>query len=183
MMMFSGEDEPATCSWLVLPFLMYSRLAPEQVLDNFMRGKIFGYIVANPGESHNLMRAHLDIPQGTLSHHLMRLEHEELVKHVPDGTMKRYYPAGMKVVPPGEHLLTNAQQNVQDVIAASPGLSQKEIAGMLDVTPAAVNFHLDVLLEKKLVRRERIGMRYRYYVQAGKETAGAAVDTSMTPAV
>jgi DNA-binding transcriptional ArsR family regulator len=92
-----GSDGAEQYCLLPLSLLLYSKLGREKILDNFLRGKIYGFVLANPGESQNHMMARLDIPHGTLLYHLERLERERLVKSRPDGALKRYYPAAFEV--------------------------------------------------------------------------------------
>ena len=51
-------------------------------------------------------------------------------------------------------------------IRDNPGISQKDIASLLGVTPPTVNYHLKELLNLGLIRGERAGIRMRYYVNA-----------------
>jgi hypothetical protein len=44
-----------------------------------------------------------------------------------------------------------------------------------------VNHHLEALLEKKAVRRERLGMSYRYFAVAGSVGDNDSPDPSVTP--
>lgn len=44
------------------------------------------------------------------------------------------------------------------------------LAGRLDLSTVAVHYHVTMLLAKKLIRRERVGMSYRYSSAAGKDS-------------
>jgi DNA-binding MarR family transcriptional regulator len=136
------------CSMIPLPFLLYSKMGQEKLLDNFIRGKIFGYIMANPGENYTSIMLSLDLPNGTFLHHLKRLEHENLIKSRTDGRQKRYYPANVMLPEPDRHILTSGQQTVYGLIEDDPGISQNEMARILRVSAVAVNYHLEALLDK-----------------------------------
>jgi hypothetical protein len=71
---FLGATE-AGIYMLFLFFLpLYSKMRPEEVLDSFIRGKILGYVRANPGCHYNLIKQDLKLHNGTLIHHLDTLE-------------------------------------------------------------------------------------------------------------
>jgi DNA-binding transcriptional ArsR family regulator len=83
----------------LLPLLihMYTRIQKEDVLDQFVRGQIYGYIRTNPGVHYNQIRRGIDVKNGTLSYHLSVLEKTELVKSRREGLRYRaFYPTGMK---------------------------------------------------------------------------------------
>jgi predicted transcriptional regulator len=144
--------------------LLYSRIRQEQVLDNYTRGQVHGYILANPGEHYSGIRDALGLNNGCLAYHLRRLEGEHLVRSSSDGTHRRYYPAGMKVPEPPRDGLTEVQRLFVSAIMARPGVSQRELGQLMGLCPATVNFHLERLAARGVVRRERSGMRNRCFV-------------------
>ena len=79
---------------------LYSKIRREEVLDQYTRGKIHGYIIANPGEHYNSLKAQLRLKNGTLAYHLRVLEREGYVKSVRDGPFKRFYPQSWKTSAP-----------------------------------------------------------------------------------
>jgi len=73
-------SENAKYGLLLLIVPLYSKIKREKVLDHFIRGQIFGYIMANPGEHYNSIKQALDMTNGSLAHHLRTLERERFVK-------------------------------------------------------------------------------------------------------
>jgi predicted transcriptional regulator len=171
--------------WMVFPFsiLLYTKLDHDKILDNFVRGKLFGYIQANPGEDCNTLMLHLDMPHGTLLYHLRTLEREELVRSREDGIHKMYYPANMSLPDPGSRTLTDSQESVFGLICDEPGISQIEMAKKLGVSNVAVNYHLEALLKKGEVSRNRIGLRYHYYPAGSGDGGNGESSPSVTPPV
>jgi predicted transcriptional regulator len=167
---FLGGTEIGLYMLFPLLSLLYSKIQQDQVLDNYTRGQIHGYIVANPGDHYNSIRSALKLNNGTLAYHLKRLESENIVKSRPDGVYRRFYPVEMRVPEGDTSGLTDVQRVIIDKIRETPGISQKDIAGLLNVSAATVNYHMETLQDRKFVRRERAGMRVRYYVLDGAPT-------------
>jgi len=167
-------------SWALM--LLYSKIARTKVLDNFLRGKIFGYVLANPGDHYNSIMDALKLSNGTFAYHIRMLEREKLVKSQLDGVYKRFYPAEM-IIPDSDHMeLTRIQKIICEIIADKPGINQREVAAILNLSSATVNYHIDTLIRKNHVRRERMGMRVRYYpVPNGRAGDDMRLATMLTP--
>ncbi len=143
---------------------LYSRIRQDQILDNYTRGQIHGYILANPGEHYSSIKSALELNNGTLAYHLQRLENEKVIKSAMDGTHRRYYPVSMKVPQPEEGALTEVQKLIVARVTETPGISQRDIGSLMKLSPATINYHIERLVAKGVIRRERAGMRYRCFV-------------------
>jgi predicted transcriptional regulator len=143
---------------------LYSRIRQDQVLDNYTRGQVHGYILANPGEHYSGIREALGLNNGCLAYHLKRLENERIVRSSSDGTHRRYYPANMSLPEQPRDGLTEVQRMLVSAMLARPGLSQRDLGRIMGLSPATVNFHLERLAAKGVVRRERVGMRNMCFV-------------------
>jgi predicted transcriptional regulator len=131
---------------------LYTRLKKEKLLDQFTRGEIFGYIVANPGGHYNAIKKRLNLSNGPLLYHLSVLEREKLIKSEIDGRFKRFYPSnGSPLSFDSINLLTAAQRHVYEVIRKNPGTSQKDIAEILGETKQVVNYHIRFLKERGFI--------------------------------
>ena len=155
------EAGKASLLGLLLP--LYTKLRREEVLDHFTRGRIYGYITANPGDHYNSIQKALDIANGTFAYHIRVLEKEGYVRSVWEGTHKCFYPAGMNI-PPRENTLRAGQRLIIERILEEPGISQREIAEDLGVSSATVSYHIRDLQEMGVVESERKGMRLKYYI-------------------
>ena len=69
------------------------------MLDQFVRGQIYGYVRANPGDYYSSIRDSLELSNGVVTYHLDILETEGFVRAEIEGTHKRFFPAGLKVDP------------------------------------------------------------------------------------
>jgi len=161
---FFGGTELGLLTLGPLFILLYSRIKQDQILDNYTRGQIHGYIIANPGEHYSSIKAALDLNNGTLAYHLQRLESESVIKSAMDGAHRRYYPVNMKVPEPEADALTEVQRIIVSKMSETPGISQRDIGALMHLSSATVNYHIERLLAKGVIRRERAGMRYRCFV-------------------
>lgn len=141
---------------------LYTKLKKEEVLDHYVRGKIHGYVLANPGDHYSSIRKALDLTNSSLTYHLRVLEKEELIKSQRDGMYKRFYPIGAKL-PDNGGPFTLVQQRILGAIIETPGTCQKDIASMLGVSSSTVNYHIEKLIEQGLIKARRKGMRIAYY--------------------
>jgi len=139
------------------------------VLDHFVRGQLYGYITANPGDHFTSILAALELNNGTGSYHLEVLEREGLIKSQQEGMYRRFYPTGYKV--PDEPRLTRIQMRIYDIIEQNHGIPQKDIAQAVKGSHQLVGYHLGILERYKLVRSERFGRWKRYYPASAGELA------------
>jgi len=146
-----------------LVFPLYSRLKKEEVLDHFVRGQIYGYIVSHPGQHYNLLRQDLKVTNGTLSHHLRTLEMMGFIKSYRDGVFKRFYPIEMSVPQEKGVRLSDLQIGILELVRRGDGPTQAEIAVRLDVTQQTVSYNIRALSREGAVRMEKDGRNTRYY--------------------
>jgi PKD repeat protein/predicted transcriptional regulator len=160
---FLGTTEIGIFALFSFLVFLYSRIRGEEILDNFTRGQIKGYITANPGDHYNSIKQALDLNNGTLAYHLQRLENERIIKSRADGIYKRFYPYEMRVPEPDGKALTEMQKLILDRVAETPGIPQKDVAGFLHVSGGTINYHMETLIKMGRVVRKRDGMKVRYY--------------------
>lgn len=160
-----SENVKLALFMLIVP--LYTKIRRERVLDHFVRGQIYGYILANPGEHYNAIKHALNLTNGSLAHHLRTLEREEFVKSRKFGLYRRFYPKHMRIPEDGDFRMNNVQSNIVDVIDRNPGISQKEIAQAMNVTPPTVNYHIGILASAKMIRVVREGRRTNCFVERG----------------
>ncbi|MFQ5909385.1 MAG: winged helix-turn-helix transcriptional regulator [Thermoplasmata archaeon] len=143
---------------------LYSKIRRERVLDHFIRGQIYGYILANPGEHYNAIKHALGLTNGSLAHHLRTLEREEFVKSRKFGLYRRFYPKHMRIPDDGDFRMNPIQKHIVDVIHENPGISQKEIANAINITPPTVNYHIGILASARRIRVVRQGRKTECFV-------------------
>ena len=149
---------------LLLSFLpLYSKIRREQVLDHFVRGQIYGYILSSPGEHYNGIKQALNLTNGSLAHHLKTLEREEFIRSRRFGLYRRFYPRNYHIPESDTFFLNPIQRRLLGLVQATPGISQKELSVLLGLTPPTVNYHVGLLAEHGHVRVVRNGRRTGIY--------------------
>jgi predicted transcriptional regulator len=148
-------------------FPLYTRLKKDEVLEHFVRGQIYGFIVSNPGEHYSMIKDSLSVNNGTLSHHLRTLEVQGFIKSKRDGAYRRFYPIKMNVPQDDGQKLSDLQLNILDIIRQTgyEGASQRFIADMLDASQQTISYNLRSLSRTGVVRIEHDGRRAKYYIQ------------------
>ena len=137
-------------------------------MDHFVRGQVYGYIKANPGEHYNSIKKALALKNGTLVYHLKTLEREEFIKSVTDGRFKRFYPMEMKVPEPSDELvlhMNHIQHEILKIIRENPGITQKEIAGRIGLSTPTVHYHINIMMSARVINVKRVGRETRCFVE------------------
>jgi predicted transcriptional regulator len=140
---------------------LYNRLNRNKVYDNFTRGKIHGYIKANPGENYNAIKEALTLKNGSLAYHIRVLEKEGYVYSNREGVKTRFYPIGTKINENGSPTL---KQKLFEIISNHPGKTQHEIVSILDSSQQIVSYNLTKLVRENRIRYEQHGREKRYYI-------------------
>ena len=86
-----GLRIPATAAGLW--FLGLIGKTHETTDGRYQRGRLMGYLTANPGCHFRALMSALDMSNGQITHHLRVLETEEHVWRKSDGRLVRFYPS------------------------------------------------------------------------------------------
>jgi DNA-binding MarR family transcriptional regulator len=151
---------------------LYTKIKKDDVLDHFVRGQVYGYIKANPGEHYNSIKKALSLKNGTLVYHLKTLEREEFIKSVSDGRFKRFYPKEMKVPEPAEEMvlrMNHIQHEILNIIRETPGISQKEIAARIGLSTPTVHYHINIMMSARAIMVRRSGRETRCYIEDAQD--------------
>jgi len=149
---------------LLLP--LFTRLRRKEVLNQFTRGEIFGFIKANPGVHLTAIKENLGLANGVLAYHLKVLVREEFIVVRREGGFKRFYPRDMKVPRKRVHF-TRLQLDIVEKLSLHPGLTQATLARMLGESKQVINYNISVLIAAEVVRVEREGGKTLCYVTDG----------------
>jgi DNA-binding MarR family transcriptional regulator len=147
-----------------LMFPLYTRLKKNEVLDHFVRGQIYGYIMSHPGKNYNSIRAELNITNGTLSHHLRTLEVQGFIKSRRDGVNTRFYPIDMKIPQEKGTRLSDLQMEIIELVRTEEGLTQADIAERLDVSQQCISYNLKYMKREGIIGIEKVGRERRYFL-------------------
>ncbi len=147
----------------IIAFPMYSRIKKEEVLDHFVRGQIYGYIVSNPGEHYNSIREALKVTNGNLAYHLRTLEVQGFIKSRKEGLYRRFYPVEMRFPRDEGVKLSDLQMAILQLTRERPAPTQKEIASELEISQQVASYNLRVLAMKGLVHVRKEGRKRLYH--------------------
>ncbi len=178
---FLGGTEVGLLSLLFLLLPLFTRLRHREVLNQFTRGEIYGFIKANPGASLTAVRENLDLSNGVVAYHLRVLLREEYLVARREGGYKRFYPRDMQVPRKRVHF-TRLQIDIADKSRMHPGISQSSLARMLGESKQVVSYNLKVLIAAGVVRVERVGSKTLVFPVEGasllaEEEGAAAAET------
>jgi DNA-binding MarR family transcriptional regulator len=142
----------------------------------YQRGRLMGYLTANPGCHFRALMAALEMSNGQITHHLKVLEDEEGIWRRPDGRLVRFYPFTSKLHPtisdddlplpplsPDPNSLHGKILHLLDddgQMGEFP--TQAELAQRLDRSQQLVSHHLRTLQKFGLVEKRKMGVRNRY---------------------
>jgi predicted transcriptional regulator len=148
----------------------------ETTDGRYQRGRLMGYLTANPGCHFRALMSALDMSNGQITHHLRVLEAEENVWRKSDGRLVRYYPLTNQLnpstaeadlpVPPLSPDPNSLQGKILNLLDEDGGLgqfpTQAELAKRLEKSQQLISHHLRTLQKYGLVERRKMGVMNRY---------------------
>jgi predicted transcriptional regulator len=148
----------------------------ETTDGRFQRGRLMGYLTANPGCHFRALMAALEMSNGQITHHIRILENEERIWRRKDGRLVRFYPLTNKLqphmsddvlpVPPLSPDPNSLQGKILSILDSDGTLgdfpTQSELADRLEKSQQLVSHHLRTLQKFGLVEKRKMGMRNRY---------------------
>lgn len=150
---------------LALSVPLYTRIRKVDVLDQFVRGEIYGYIKANPGVYYNQIIQDLEIKNGSLSYHLHILEKSDIIKSRIEGYRYRaFYPTDMKFPDIERNRLTELQLDIMNIIMENKGISQKEISKTLNEKHQTISYNIKILYQAGLIDVSKKGRKTNCYI-------------------
>jgi len=169
-----GLRIPATMAGLW--FLGLVGKTHETTDGRYQRGRLMGYLTANPGCHFRALMSALDMSNGQITHHLRILEAEENVWRKSDGRLVRYYPFTNQLHPHMDEddlpvpLLSPDPNSLQGKILAvldhdgamGQFPTQAELAKRLEKSQQLISHHLRTLQKYGLVERRKMGVKNRY---------------------
>lgn len=148
----------------------------ETTDGRYQRGRLMGYLTANPGCHFRALMSALEMSNGQITHHLRILEAEENVWRKNDGRLVRYYPLTNQLnpatneedlpVPPLSPDPNSLQGKILNLLDQDGDLgefpTQAELAKRLEKSQQLVSHHLRTLQKYGLVERRKMGLMNRY---------------------
>lgn len=168
----AGTESAGVSLFNIFGFPLYSRLKKEEVLDHFVRGQIYGYIVSNPGEHYNSIREKLHVTNGTLSYHLRTLEIQGFIKSRKESIYRRFYPIEMRFPRDKGVKLSDMQMAILAALNRRPAPTQKDVAEDLGISQQVASYNLKILARKGFVQVRKDGRKRMYYPDDGGSPTG-----------
>ena len=148
----------------------------ETTDGRYQRGRLMGYLTANPGCHFRALMSALDMSNGQITHHLRILEAEEHVWRKNDGRLVRYYPLTNQLnpstnenelpVPPLSPDPNSLQGKILNLLDQDGDMgqfpTQAELAKRLEKSQQLISHHLRTLQKYGLVERRKMGVMNRY---------------------
>ena len=142
----------------------------------YQRGRLMGYLTANPGCHFRALMAALEMSNGQITHHLKILEDEDRIWRKPDGRLVRFYPFTSNLhpgileedlpLPPLSPDPNSLQGKILRLLDDDGQFNlyptQAELARRLDRSQQLVSHHLRTLQKFGLVEKQKSGVRNRY---------------------
>lgn len=122
-----------------------------------IRTRIADHIAAVPGVHFNELVRQLDLAPGQVQHHVRTLRREDRIRREQLYGRTHYYPPGYDERERAAIALVR-RETARDVLAhlLEHGLTRPAtVAEDLDIARSTLEWHLDPLLERDLVRKER----------------------------
>ncbi len=148
----------------------------ETTDGRFQRGRLMGYLTANPGCHFRALMGALEMSNGQITHHIRILENEESIWRRKDGRLVRFYPLTNQLqphmsddvlpVPPLSPDPNSLQGKILSLLDIDGTLgefpTQSELADRLEKSQQLVSHHLRTLQKFGLVEKRKMGVRNRY---------------------
>ncbi len=134
---------------------LYTRLKHENILNDFSRGRILGWIEENPGITFSEIVKKLEAGNGTTAYHLNVLLRERFITSEKDGLYRRFFPRRTKVPKKGSIYLSALQKRIIEAIERHQLISQKKLAVELGLKKGTLHYHLKKLQEANIVLVEK----------------------------
>lgn len=138
------------------------------ILSLASRKHIYAFVEENSGSHLREIARKCDLPLGTALYHLDRLEAEGLVTVRRDGRYKRYFPAqglGRKEKDLLSAFRHAVPRRIGVVLLDVHAASQRELCGLIGVSRSTLSFHVNSLIARGIVRRERWRPENRYVLE------------------
>jgi len=137
---------------------LFTRIKKDEGLENFERGRIYGFIENNPGTHYTEIMKKLGIGNGTLSHHLHMLEKMNMIKSRHEGVRYRaFYIISEQYPEEGTFRFTRLQSDIINLIKEKNGISEQEIISILGEKQQTINYNIKMLQRKDIIRLEKKG--------------------------
>jgi len=142
-----------------LIFPLYTRLTKrsieQDIEEHTIRGRIYQFIIDNPGSNYNRILRSIEAGNGTTSYHLKVLEKNGFVKSIKKDFNIFYFKTGMKFPYRLQSKLTFTELEILNTLQSSEDLSVSHIAALIDKSIQTAGENIKMLERNKLVESSR----------------------------
>jgi predicted transcriptional regulator len=144
----------------------YRKAGQNAILRNRNRRKIYECIAANPGVKFNALERLTGVKEGTLKYHLRVLGVKRRTVSFDSGGSVRYFENNGRYSELEKkvflHLQNPTTRRILGIIASSPEVSRKEIAGIVGIAGPSVSWHTKRLSGDGIITTCKEGRAVRY---------------------
>ena len=146
--------------------LGYRKVGQNAILWNRNRREIFASIAANPGVRFTALERLTGIKEGTLKYHLLILETKRRIVSFGSGRSLRYFENNGRYNELEKkvflHLQNPTTRRILEILAASPEVSRKDIAGIMGIAGPSITWHTKRLSGDGIISTSKKGRAVRY---------------------
>jgi predicted transcriptional regulator len=150
----------------LLAALGYRKVGQNAILWNRNRREIFACIAANPGVRFTALERMTGIKEGTLKYHLLILEAKRRIVSFGSGRSLRYFENNGRYSELEKkvffHLQNPTTRRILEILAASPEVSRKDIAGIVGIAGPSITWHTRRLTGDGIISTSKKGKAVRY---------------------
>ncbi|MFW3146567.1 MAG: winged helix-turn-helix transcriptional regulator [Thermoplasmatota archaeon] len=141
--------------------------------ENMVRNDLLDLITVNPGINLSSIRRELQLSQGAVSYHIMRLEKLGKIFSEKGSKERRYYPSSMgyraamrqALEDEVRSILSNdTSRTIVDMLKEGP-MSQNELVNELNISPSTVHWHMERMKKAGMIVKEQKGRSVYYELQ------------------
>lgn len=136
---------------LVVPLFM--RIKGSDALENFNRGRIFGYISAKPGCSFTELKRNLAIFNGGLAYHLQVLEKLGFVQSVKELHSRRFFTTDVQPSVSPAQRMNKMMSRILPVLMSNERMTTTEVARSVGISRQRAHYNLNRLEKLGLIGR------------------------------
>jgi outer membrane protein assembly factor BamB/predicted transcriptional regulator len=153
-------------SYFSFASMFYTKKKQEEILDNFIRGQLYGRISECPGLNLSELSRKVGSPTGTIVYHLRTLEREGLIKTCRQGLNKLFFSSNV-IIPEGFLELKPFQRLLLSLIEKNPGISQQKLSKLTQVSAPTINRHIHDLEERSFIMISKGSSTRCYIIESG----------------
>jgi predicted transcriptional regulator len=150
----------------VLTVLGYRKVEQNAVSYNEKREKIYDCIAAHPGVNFNELERLTCVKEGTLKYHMLILGAKRKIVSFGSGRSVRYFENNGRYSELEKkvflHLQNPTTRRIIEILATSPEVSRKDIAGIVGVAGPSISWHTKRLTGDGIITLSRNGRGVRY---------------------